>query len=67
MYIIEFTDYSPNDETISIDDYLFCNINNAISYLKEKGFILEHDDIYKKGELFGTKAEIKTLDVYEEQ
>lgn len=66
MYLIEYTDYSPNDESISIDDYCFYNINNAIKYLEEKGFILEHDNIYKKGELFGTRAKIKEIDIYED-
>lgn len=66
MYLIEYTDYSPNEETVSIDDYCFHNINNAINYLEQNGFTLEHDDVYKKGEMFGIRAEIKEIYFYED-
>lgn len=66
IYIIEYTDYSPNEETVSIDDYSFYNINNAIDYLEQNGFTFEHDNVYKKGELYGARAVIKTTYLYED-
>ncbi|PCF50091.1 hypothetical protein [Staphylococcus delphini] len=61
MFIIEYTSYFPNNESYSLDDYYFVEKEEAIEYLKNDGFKMERHDIYKKGEMFGTRANITQL------
>lgn len=61
MYIIEYVDYIPNDESFSLDDYYFVEKEKAITYLENNGFRLEQYNTYKKGEPFGVLANIIQL------
>lgn len=61
MHIIEYIDYSPNDESHFLDEYHFDNYNDADMYLKLNGFEHTFGNVYKKGDFCGTHAEIKTL------
>ncbi|ELP8689530.1 hypothetical protein QTV25_002212, partial [Staphylococcus pseudintermedius] len=61
MFIIEYTYYSPNDENHYLDDYFFTEKEKAVEYLKNEGFEWEQHNTYKKGEIFGVRANIILL------
>ncbi|EGQ3150089.1 hypothetical protein H2493_000712 [Staphylococcus pseudintermedius] len=61
MFIIEYTYYSLNDENHYLDDYFFTEKEKAVEYLKNYGFEWEQHNTYKKGEIFGVRADIIQL------
>lgn len=65
IYIILYTHRNYIDGDSSwVKEFYFTDKNKAIKYLKDNGYVHEHDDIYIN---FCTNAEIILLDKQEEQ